>query len=174
MSRIISLVFALTMVVLAESADRGYIVKIGDSSPDFSLTMLDGKIVSLKDLKGKIVVLQFTASWCSVCRIEMPHLEKEVWQRFKDQDFVLIGIDRDEPLDVVKKFKQEMKVTYPMALDPGSDIFALFAHKNAGVTRNIVLDRHGEIVFLTRLFEKQEFNQMIEKIEKLLAVDKKS
>ncbi|MDP6532672.1 MAG: TlpA disulfide reductase family protein [Candidatus Marinimicrobia bacterium] len=174
MSRIISLVFALTMVVLAESADRGYIVKIGDSSPDFSLTMLDGKIVSLKDLKGKIVVLQFTASWCSVCRIEMPHLEKEVWQRFKDQDFVLIGIDRDEPLDVVKKFKQEMKVTYPMALDPGSDIFALFAHKNAGVTRNIVLDRNGEIVFLTRLFEKQEFNQMIEKIEKLLAVDKKS
>jgi peroxiredoxin len=162
------------MVVLAESADRGYIVKIGDSSPDFSLTMLDGKIVSLKDLKGKIVVLQFTASWCSVCRIEMPHLEKEVWQRFKDQDFVLIGIDRDEPLDVVKKFKQEMKVTYPMALDPGSDIFALFAHKNAGVTRNIVLDRNGEIVFLTRLFEKQEFNQMIEKIEKLLAVDKKS
>ncbi len=174
MSRIISLVFALTMVLLAESADRGYIVKIGDSSPDFSLTMLDGKIVSLKDLKGKIVVLQFTASWCSVCRIEMPHLEKEVWQRFKDQDFVLIGIDRDEPLDVVKKFKQEMKVTYPMALDPGSDIFALFAHKNAGVTRNIVLDRNGEIVFLTRLFEKQEFNQMIEKIEKLLAVDKKS
>lgn len=174
MSRIISLVFALTMVVLAESADRGYIVKIGDSSPDFTLTMLDGKIVSLKDLKGKIVVLQFTASWCSVCRIEMPHLEKEVWQRFKDQDFVLIGIDRDEPLDVVKKFKQEMKVTYPMALDPGSDIFALFAHKNAGVTRNIVLDRNGEIVFLTRLFEKQEFNQMIEKIEKLLAVDKKS
>ncbi len=174
MSRIISLVFALTMVLLAESADRGYIVKIGDSSPDFTLTMLDGKIVSLKDLKGKIVVLQFTASWCSVCRIEMPHLEKEVWQRFKDQDFVLIGIDRDEPLDVVKKFKQEMKVTYPMALDPGSDIFALFAHKNAGVTRNIVLDRNGEIVFLTRLFEKQEFNQMIEKIEKLLAVDKKS
>ena len=64
----------------------------------------DPKIFPIKDLKGKVAVLQFTASWCSVCRQEMPHLEKDVWQKFKVKDFILIGVDRDEPLDVVQKF----------------------------------------------------------------------
>ena len=122
------------------------------------------------DLKGKVAVLQFTASWCSVCRKEMPHLEKDVWQKFKDKDFILIGVDRDEPLDVVQKFKDEMKITYPMALDPGANIFALFADREAGVTRNIVLDQKGRIVFLSRLFEEKEFKAMISKIEELFTL----
>jgi peroxiredoxin len=134
--------------------------------------MIDGKSLSLRDLKGKVAVLQFTASWCSVCRKEMPHLEKDVWQRFKDKDFILIGVDRDEPLEVVKKFAEEMKVTYPMALDPGADIFGLFADKEAGVTRNIVIDQNGKIIFLTRLFEENEFNRMIEVIERLISENK--
>ena len=56
-------------------ADYGYIVKIGQQVPDFSMTTADGKTVRMADLKGKIVMLQFTASWCSVCRKEMPHIE---------------------------------------------------------------------------------------------------
>ena len=152
-----------------EPDDRGYIVKIGDICPDFSLELIHGESISLSDLKGKVAVLQFTASWCSVCRKEMPHLEKEVWQRFKDKDFILIGVDRDEPLDVVKIFTKEMKVTYPMALDPGAGIFGLFANKKAGVTRNIVIDQNGKIVFLTRLFEENEFNRMIEVIRELVS-----
>ena len=104
-----------------------------------------------------------------MCRLETPHLEKEVWQRFKGDSLVLIGIDRDEPLDVVKKFKKEMGVTYPMALDPGANHFAKFALKESGVTRNIVIDKDGKIVFLTRLFEEKEFKEMIVVIEKLLS-----
>ncbi len=151
-----------------ESESRGYIVKVGDDCPDFTLHMVDGTKISKRDLKGKITVLQFTASWCSVCRKEMPHLEKDVWLKFKDRDFILIGVDRDEPLDVVEKFIKEMKVTYPIALDHGAKVFQLFAHKEAGVTRNIVLDKNGKIVFLTRLFEEKEFKSMIDKINELL------
>lgn len=153
-----------------EPVDRGYIVKVGDQCPDFTLQLTDSTFISKKDLKGKVVVLQFTASWCSVCRKEMPHLEKEVWQRFKGKNFILIGIDRDEPLDIVKKFKDEMKVTYPMALDPGAEIFGLFAQKESGVTRNVVLDQNGKIVFLTRLYDEKEFASMIAKIEETLRV----
>ena len=152
-----------------EPDDRGYIVKVGDEAPNFKLQLIDGKTITKADLKGKVTVLQFTASWCSVCRREMPHLEKDVWLKFKDKEFVLIGIDRDEPLDVVKKFIEEMKVTYPISLDPGADIFALFAQKEAGVTRNIVIDQSGKIVFLTRLFEEKEFKAMITKIDELLS-----
>lgn len=175
MNNIFKLILFLLPVIAipAEPDDRGYIVKVGDECPNFSLELIDGKSISLKDLKGKVTVLQFTASWCSVCRKEMPHLEKEVWQRFKEKDFMLIGVDRDEPLDVVKKFAEEMKVTYPMALDPGADVFGLFADKQAGVTRNIVIDQNGEIVFLTRLFEEKEFNRMIEVIERLISENKK-
>ena len=151
-----------------ESDDRGYIVRVGDPAPELTLEYTTGEQVTLKDLRGKVVILQFTASWCSVCRLEMPHLEKDVWQRFKDDSLVLIGIDRDEPLDVVQKFKKEMGVTYPLALDPGANHFSRFALKDAGVTRNIVIDKDGKIAFLTRLFEEKEFKEMIAVIEDLL------
>lgn len=174
MSKIIRITFFLfqfsTFMFAIEPDDRGYIVKIGDESPDFTLQLIDGRTIVKADLKGKVIVLQFTASWCSVCRKEMPHLEKDVWQKFKDKNFILIGVDRDEPLEVVQKFKDEMNVTYPMALDPGADIFALFADKEAGVTRNIIIDQRGKIVFLTRLFDEKEFKAMIAKIQELFTL----
>ena len=148
--------------------DRGYIVKVVDTAPDFNMKLTNGETVSLRDLQGKIVVLQFTASWCSVCRKEMPHLEKEIWLPNTDKDFILIGVDYDEPLEKVIAFQQQMKTTYPMALDPGAEIFTKFAHKKSGVTRNVVIDRNGKIVFLTRLYDRTEFEAMKEKIEEIL------
>ena len=147
---------------------RGYIVNIGDIAPNFTMEYTTGEKVTLADLRGKVVVLQFTASWCSVCRKEMPHLEKDVWQQFKEQGLVLVGVDRDEPIETVIQFQKDMGTTYPLALDPGAEIFGLFADKNSGVTRNVVIDQQGKIVFLTRLFEEEEYNQMIEVIKSLL------
>ncbi len=151
-----------------QSGNRGFIVSVGDPSPNYSLKLINGRKHSKKSLLGKVVVLQFTASWCSVCRREMPHLEKEVWQRFRHEDFILIGVDRDEPRKIVRKFAREMKITYPMALDLDANIFGLFALKDSGVTRNIVMDKKGNIRFLTRLFNPMEFQEMIEVIDTLL------
>ena len=105
-------------------------------------------------------MLQFTASWCSVCRTEMPFIEKDIWQVKKDAGLVVIGIDRDEPVEKVIQFRKDVKITYPLAMDPGADIFGLFAQKEAGVTRNVIIDRSGKIVFLTRLYKEEEFNRM--------------
>ena len=140
--------------------DVGYIVKVGDKAPDFLINEAGGRSYKLSDLKGKVVMLQFTASWCSVCRIEMPFIEKEIWLAKKSAGLVVIGIDRDEPVETVLKFKKDIKVTYPLALDKGADIFGLIALKEAGVTRNVVIDRTGKIIFLTRLFDRAEFDQM--------------
>ena len=148
--------------------DRGYIVNVKEKSPDFTLDFPDGSQISLKDLKGQVTLLQFTASWCHVCREEMPHIEKEIWKVYKNIGLNVIGIDRDEPADVITKFAKEVRVTYPLALDPGADIFALFADRSSGVTRNIVLGPDGKIVFLTRLFEIQEFDEMKRVIHSLL------
>lgn len=147
--------------------DRGYLVKVGDQAPDdFELVLQDGRKTSLKELRGKTVILQFTASWCSVCRKEMPHLE-QMWQTYKDKDVVLIGVDRDEPIETVKKFHKDMKITYPLALDPAADIFGRFAHKKSGVTRNVVIDATGKIVYLTRLYDEKEFTDMVKVIDSL-------
>src|SRR5690554_429686 len=138
-------------------------------APDFEMNFPNGDNVILSSLRGKVVMLQFTASWCGVCRREMPHIEKEIWQKHKNNnDFALIGIDMDEPLETVKKFAADMKITYPLALDPGGEIFYTFAAKGAGVTRNVIIDRSGKIVYMTRLFKEEEFNEMKEVIDVLL------
>lgn len=95
----------------------------------------------------------------------MPHLEKDVWQRFKNQDFILIGIDLKEDEQTVRKFIESTGVTYPIAIDKDGSLFEKFTIAKAGVTRNIVIDKKGEIIFLSRLFEEKEFNQMIEVID---------
>ncbi|HKK43423.1 MAG TPA: peroxiredoxin family protein [Bacteroidales bacterium] len=152
-----------------EPQDRGYLVKVGQMAPDFTINEINGKTMKLSDLRGKVVMLQFTASWCSVCRTEMPFIEKEIWKPGEKEGLVLIGIDRDEPKDKVTRFHNDMSITYPLALDPGADIFGLFANKNAGVTRNVIIDRTGKIIFLTRLYDRTEFESMKKVIFEALA-----
>lgn len=143
-----------------ENNNRGYVVKVGDLAPDFRIKLTDGTEFVLSDNKGKIIMLQFTASWCGVCRKEMPFIEKEIWQTLKDKNFILLGLDKDEPLETVKKFASDTKVTYPLGLDTGGDIFMKYAEPKAGITRNVIINKQGEIVYLTRLFNRTEFDEM--------------
>ncbi|MDR1097898.1 MAG: TlpA family protein disulfide reductase [Tannerella sp.] len=149
--------------------EREYIVKTGDRAPEFTLQTTAGETFKLSDMRGKVIMLQFTASWCGVCRKEMPFIESEIWQKHKDNpNFCLLGIDRDEPLEKVLEFRKQTGVTYPMALDPGGDVFALYAKRNAGITRNVIIDPSSEIVMLTRLYNEDEFSEMCKVIDKLL------
>ena len=146
--------------------DAGYIVKVGDMAPDFEMELTNGQKVKLSDLRGKVVMLQFTASWCGVCRKEMPFIEKDIWQKHKDNEaFALYGVDRDEPLDKVVAFAKQTGVTYPLGLDPGADIFAKYADRKAGITRNVLIDKAGKIVMLTRLYNTEEFASLCKKID---------
>ena len=133
------------------------------------MALPDGKKIKLSDLRGRVVMLQFTASWCGVCRKEMPHIEKEIWQKHKDNpQFALYGIDREEPAEKIQVLREATGVTYLVGMDPDAGIFGLYAEKDAGITRNIIIDREGKIVMLTRLFEEEEFNEMVSLIDKLL------
>lgn len=140
--------------------ERGYIVRVGEPVPNFELHSIDGQLFTRENLLGQAYVLQFTASWCGVCRQEMPHLEQDVWQPNKGADFTLIGVDFDEPKEKVEAFAQQMGITYPIAPDPEGELFYQIAGPKSGVTRNVVVDANGNIAFLTRLFEAQEFEAM--------------
>ena len=152
----------------------GYIIRVGQTVPDIKWTQTDGKTVSIKDLRGKVVMLQFTASWCGGCRRAMPFIERDIWQKHKDnKDFYLVGIDRDEPKATVEAFAKQTGVTYPLALDPGADLFAKFALRESGITRNVLVDRDGKIVMTTRLYNEKEFQKLVGKIDSLLKGNQK-
>lgn len=150
--------------------ENDYIVKVGDLAPDFTLQLTDGSTFTLSQQRGKVVMLQFTAGWCGVCRKEMPHIESEIWQPHKENsDFVLVGIDREETLEDILPFIEGVGTTYPIAMDTNADVFAQYALRESGITRNILIDRDGRIVMLTRLFKEDEFAALVEKINTMLA-----
>ncbi len=158
------------VAVIQADEDRGYIVEVGDMAPDFEMSFPDGKSVVLSSLRGKVVMLQFTASWCGVCRKEMPFIEKDIWEKHRSNpNFVVYGIDREEPVEKIKELIEKTGVTYPIGLDPDAGIFTRFAKKEAGITRNVIIDKDGRIVMLTRLYDEDEFKVMVKLIDNLLA-----
>ena len=150
--------------------EHEYLVKVGDIAPDFTLSYTDGTTFSLSALRGKVIMLQFTASWCGICRGEMPHIESRIWQPHKENpDFVLVGVDREETREVVEKYTAQLGTTYPMLLDEKGDVFAQYALRKSGITRNVLIDRDGRIVKLTRRFVEPEFDDLVTTIDSLLA-----
>jgi peroxiredoxin len=109
---------------------------------DFTLTELGGKTWTLKEQGGKVVVLNFWATWCPPCRKEMPDLES-LYQQFKEQGLIILAIS-DEDAGKVKPFIAEQKVTYPILLDPGRKVNELF--QIVGIPKTFVYDRNGKLV----------------------------
>jgi peroxiredoxin len=96
-------------------------------------------------------------------------MEREFNLRYKSHpDFTLFAVCKGQTAAEVQQFAEESGVTYPLTLDEDESIFRLYAQANAGVTRNVLLDRNGKIVFLTRLYNEQEFVRLGQKIDSLL------
>ena len=170
------LLFIVCGIVVAQNDENvivyenEYIVKVGDVAPDFTLELTDGTSFTLSEHRGKVVMLQFTAGWCGVCRKEMPFIERDIWQRHKNNsDFVLVGIDREETKEQIDAFIKKVGTTYPIAMDTNADVFASYALRNSGITRNVLIDKDGGIVMLTRLFNEDEFKSLVERIDAMLA-----
>ena len=109
---------------------------------NFTLTDLSGKNWTLKDLRGKVVLLNFWATWCPPCRKEMPDLEA-LYRRFEPQGLVILGVS-DEDTDKAKPFIEQQGITYPVLLDPGRKVNELFQIQ--GIPKTFVYDRDGKIV----------------------------
>lgn len=109
---------------------------------DFTLQDLEGKPWHLRELKGKIVLVNFWATWCPPCRKEMPDLQA-LYDKYKDQGFLVLSIS-DEEMAKVSPFISERKITYPVLLDPGRKVNDAFVVE--GIPKSFVYDRDGKMV----------------------------
>ena len=164
-------IFTVSLLVLGTLArvnaqEKETLVKVGDDVPEFVVEMFDGQKINIKDLKGKIVLINFWATWCPPCQEELKRVQKEIIDRFKGKDFVFLAISREESKEQVKKFQERNGYTFPMGLDPERKIYSKFA--TATIPRNFIIDKKGKIVEIEVGYTKEAFAKMIEKLERLL------
>lgn len=117
---------------------------IGRQAPDFTLSLFDGGTLSLKDLHGKAVLVNFWASWCPPCRLEAPALE-EAWQTYKDKDVVFVGVDIQDKEPDARAFIKEFGLTYPNGWDVSGRVAVDFGVW--GIPETFFLDKQGRITY---------------------------
>ncbi len=160
---IIFLIFAINI----SAQDKYTFVKKGETAPDFKIEMQDGTTKQLSDLKGKVVWINFFATWCGPCRIELPHLEKDVYNKFKGRDdFEVLVIGREHSWKEVIRFKNENKYVLPFYPDQKREIFSKYAKQN--IPRNFIIDKEGKIAVVSTGFNADEFKKIILKVEAML------
>lgn len=146
--------------------EQSTLVKAGMLAPDFKVEMFDGETIRLSELRGKVVLVNFWATWCPPCREELTYVQADLIDRFKGKDFVFIPISRGEEYGTVAAFRKRMGYTFPMGLDPDQSIFRKFASNY--IPRNFLIDRDGRVVLASVGFTKEEFVEMVKLIEKTI------
>ena len=144
--------------------EQATIVKDGMVAPDFELTMFDGSVVKLADLNGKVVLLNFWATWCPPCRAELARVEKDIIEKFKGQEFVFLPVSRGEKKEVVAAFREKMGYTFPMGLDSDSAVYSKYAVTY--IPRNFLIGKDGKVVKAGVGYDEAEFAELVELIEK--------
>lgn len=170
MKKIISVLFAVLFCSVVASAqsdvESSTYMKKGMTVPEFTVKMLDGTVISSVDMKGKVVLVNFWATWCPPCRKEFTRLQKDVVDRFAGKDFILLPISIDDDAATVAEFMKKNGYQFPVACDAKKSVYELFAGKY--VPRNFVIGKDGKIALQGVGYTPAEFDEMIKEIEALL------
>ncbi len=139
-------------------------VKLADSVPDFEFEMSSGVSKSITELKGKLVLITFFATWCGPCRKELPHIQSDIYNKYKNNSkFQLLIFGREHSWDEVNKFKGDNKYTMPFYPDPDRKIYSMFAGQY--IPRNFLISPEGKIIYSSIGFEEKDFKSLKELIE---------
>jgi cytochrome c biogenesis protein CcmG/thiol:disulfide interchange protein DsbE len=136
---------ALLALLGVSMRDASRELEAGGPAPDFRLRTFDGSELSLSDMRGKVVVLNFWASWCAECAIEAPALEA-IWRDFKDRDVVVIGVGYMDTEPAARAYLERFGITYPNGADAAGAISKLY--RLTGVPETVVIGRDGNLVAL--------------------------
>ena len=139
---IVALCLVGLFVAGRRTAQKPKVAASGNSAPDFTVTDIEGKKLSLSDYKGKVVLLNFWATWCTPCRAEIPAFV-EMQQKNGPQGFQVIGISMDDEAKPVREFYQKLNMNYPVAV--GDDKLAQSFGGVLGLPISFLIDREGRI-----------------------------
>ena len=147
--------------------DEATINKTGDKAPLFSCTTIVGKTIDISELNGKIIMINFFATWCGPCNQELPVLQKDVWEKYKNNtNFVLLVIGREHSEKDLVDFAAKKGLDLPFAPDPKREIYGLYA-KNT-VPRNIIIGKDGIILMQSSGYTPEDFKELTNLLEKEL------
>ncbi len=143
---LLAIMLLIGLLAYGFSRDPRYIASplIGHPAPSFTLTLFDGKNVRLQDLRGKVVFLNFWASWCPPCRAEAKELEA-TWQKFKDKDIVFVGINIQDKEPNAKEFINEFGITFPNGRDATGRVAVDYGVW--GIPETFFIDAEGRITY---------------------------
>jgi peroxiredoxin len=152
MKRLIPIGFAVLGICLAPVLDAQEVdtcghTRIGQISPDFSVTTLSGRPFTLSAMKDRVVLLNFFAIWCPSCRMELPELQKTVWEPFQSAGLAVLAVGREHTVSELDTFRTRFGFTFDFAPDPDRSIFRLYADKF--IPRTVLVGRDGRVLFQT-------------------------
>ena len=158
------LFFLVFSVVQCFAQTDTSIVKLLDTVPAFDFELSQGIRQNITDLKGKLVMVTFFATWCGPCRQELPHIQSDIYNKYKNNPkFVLLIFGREHTWDVVNKFKTENKFTMPFYPDPDRSVYSKFAKQF--IPRNFLISPEGKVIFSSIGFVEKDFNELKEMIK---------
>jgi thiol-disulfide isomerase/thioredoxin len=164
---VLIIALAVSISAYSQKADPDNHLALGDELPDFEYQTADGKTLKSEDLFGKVVLVNFYASWCGPCKKELPFVESDLYKKYKDnEDFCLLVIARQEGWDKINEFKKNSELDLPYYPDPKRDIYNLFAGKY--IPRNYLFDKQGRLVLFSKGYKVEEFEELKKEIIDLL------
>ncbi len=143
------------------------LVAIGMPVPVFKYEQEKGKLVKSSDLKGKVVLINFFATWCGPCKVELPKIQSEIWEKHQaNPKFVMLTFGREHSWKEVNDFRINNKFPFPLYPDPTRGVYGLFATQL--IPRSFLIDEAGKIIFMTEGFEEENFTKLVKLIDSKL------